>query len=143
MNQAESQYDYDYHMVLAGHLLGQTFHSMIMAAMIRGDTTARRQLAYAFPEVADDLRDRGHPEIPPGRPEPGDQTRPGALVSPGADALEDDPFLIADQVREAMGGVHHSWAPAVLEIVRLRYPDCFADAVSTAFAQNQLKESDQ
>lgn len=82
-----SRYDYDYHMVIAAQLLQQTFASLVIAAMLRGDTVARRQLAYAFPEIARDLRERGHLEIPDERPELGDQARPGAMVSPGADNL--------------------------------------------------------
>lgn len=134
MFDGNSQYDYDYHMVIAAHLLGQTFHSLIMAAMIRADSTARKQLAYAFPELADDLHDRGHPEIPPGRAEAGDQARPGAMASPGADALDDDMFLLTRQLSGAMGGVHASWAPAVVEVLRVRHPAVWDDAVSTAKA---------
>ena len=134
-----SQFEFDYHMVIANHLLGQSFHSLIMAAMIRGDTAARRQLSYAFPEVADDLRARAHPEIPPGRPERGDQARPGARVSPGADKLFDgDPIELAEQVAEAMGGLHRAWAPTVLGILRVRYPGVWDDAVMSAYNQNLL-----
>lgn len=59
-----SQYDYDYSMVLIAQLLQQSFHSLVIAAMIRGDTENRQLLADAFPGLAADLRARGHNEIP-------------------------------------------------------------------------------
>jgi len=141
VNFQQSPYDYDYQRILQAHLLGETFHSLVMAAMIRADSTARKQLAYAFPDVANDVRDRGHPEIPPGRPERGDQARPGARATPGADRpFDGDPYALADQVAEAMGGIHQAWAPAVIAILRLRHPGVWDDAVSSAYHQDRLKE---
>lgn len=137
-----SQFEYDYHMVVQNHLLGHSFHSLIMAAMIRGDTIARRQLSYAFPDVANDLRSRAHPEIPPGRPERGDQARPGARVPPGADKLFDgDPSVLADEVADAMSGLHRTWAPVVLAILRMRYPGIWDDIVTSAFNQDLMGDA--
>lgn len=60
-----SQFDYDYYQTQHTEVIGQTFHTLIMAAMIRADSADRRRLAAACPDVAADLVARGHAELDP------------------------------------------------------------------------------
>lgn len=126
-----SKYDYDYHMLLVAQLPAQTFHSLIMAAMIRAGSAERQRLAWSFPDVAEDMRLRGHVEVPGPRAELGDQTRAGAMISPGGDVY--DPMGTVEQLQEAMGyDTHYTWAPAVIALVRERHRPLWDAAVAAA-----------
>lgn len=58
-----SKWDYDYLMAQNREVGAQTFHTLIMAAMIRADSDTRRRLAAACPDVAADMLARGHLEL--------------------------------------------------------------------------------
>jgi hypothetical protein len=107
------------------------FHAAIMVALMCGQAVERRRLAWAFPRIADFLRDNGYPDMPRERPEKGDQG-PG---SPLCGADYDD---IEAQLQCAMGDdIHPGWAPAIIEVIRHRHPDLWKDAVVAARQMDQ------
>ena len=133
-----SVFEFDYYQVMTVNLLCQSFHSLVMAAMIRGDSVNRVRLSYAFPDVAADLRARGHLEIPAvaGPAERGDQARPGAMTTPGAA----DVSGWTGELQDIMGDLNAAWAPIVVAILRARYPSAWDDAVTSARNQDLIKD---
>lgn len=106
------------------------FHRSVMAALICAPPVERRRLAYAYPRVADFLRDNGYPDMPRERPEKGDQGPNTPLCGADYDDIE-------AQLQCAMGDdIHPGWAPAVIEIIRHRHPDLWKDAVVAARQQD-------
>jgi hypothetical protein len=102
------------------------FLGSVAAAMICAPPAERRRLAWAYPRIADFLRDNGYPDMPRQRPEKGDQGPNTPLCGADYDDLE-------GQLQCAMGDdVHPGWAPSIIEIIRHRHPDLWKDAVAAA-----------
>ena len=57
-------YDYDYEVFITEALIRYTFASLIMAAMAKGDTKAKKALSEAFPRIALSMISRGHDDVP-------------------------------------------------------------------------------
>jgi hypothetical protein len=102
------------------------FLGSVAAAMISAPPLEKRRLAWAYPRIADFLRDNGYPDMPRERPEKGDQGPNTPLCGADYDDLE-------GQLQCAMGDdIHPAWAPAVIEIIRHRHPDLWENAVAAA-----------
>jgi hypothetical protein len=108
--------------LVAAFGLADDFHRAIMTAMITGSPAERARLAWAYPRVADFLRDNGYPGMPGEHRGEGD---PG----PRCGGYED----LEGQLQCAMGDdIHPGWAPSVIEIIRHRHPGIWKDAVAAA-----------
>lgn len=132
-----TQFDYDYHQVLASELIAQTFHSLVMAAMVRGDSANKAKLSWAFPDIADDMISRGHVDIPrPARAAAAAPVIDAAMLEQGWDNAQ----LLARDLAAALDGeLDVSWAPVLITVLRAGHPELWQQV--KAVAEDQAKKA--